>query len=219
MFSSIIGESITLVSFLEIIIVSMVCGLISSKAYQKCGSFTKNFIITLAVLPVLVSMVILMVNGNLGTGIAVMGSFSLIRFRSVPGTSREILGVFFSMVIGLACGTGYVYLAGILTLIVCLYILVLTKSNFITESEEKVLSILIPEDLDYSNIFSDILDKYTSSYKLIKTKTTNMGSMYELTYKVKVKDSIKEKEFLDEIRVRNGNLKVSISSNMMEESL
>ena len=219
MFSSIIEESITLMSFLEIIIVSMVCGLISSKVYQSSGSFTKNFIITLAVLPVLVSMVILMVNGNLGTGIAVMGSFSLIRFRSVPGTSREILGVFFSMVIGLACGTGYVYLAGILTLIVCLYILVLTKSNFITESEEKILNILIPEDLDYSNIFNDILNEYTSSYKLIKTKTTNMGSMYELTYKVKINDNTKEKEFLDEIRVRNGNLKVSISSNMLEESL
>ena len=208
MFSSIIEESITLMSFLEIIIVSMVCGLISSKVYQSSGSFTKNFIITLAVLPVLVSMVILMVNGNLGTGIAVMGSFSLIRFRSVPGTSREILGVFFSMVIGLACGTGYVYLAGILTLIVCLYILVLTKSNFITESEEKILNILIPEDLDYSNIFNDILNEYTSSYKLIKTKTTNMGSMYELTYKVKINDNTKEKEFLDEIRVRNGNLKL-----------
>ncbi len=219
MFSSIIDGSITLMSFLEIIIISMVCGLISSKVYQKSGSFTKNFIITLSVLPVLVSMVILMVNGNLGTGIAVMGSFSLIRFRSVPGTSREILGVFFSMVIGLACGTGYVYLAGILTLIVCLYILVLTKSNFITESEEKILNILIPEDLDYSNIFNDILNKYTSSYKLIKTKTTNMGSMYELTYKVKINDDTKEKEFLDEIRVRNGNLKVSISSNMLEESL
>ena len=123
------------------------------------------------------------------------------------------------MVIGLACGTGYVYLAGILTLIVCLYILVLTKSNFITESEEKILNILIPEDLDYSNIFNDILNKYTSSYKLIKTKTTNMGSMYELTYKVKINDNTKEKEFLDEIRVRNGNLKVSISSNMLEESL
>ncbi len=219
MFSSIIDGSITLMSFLEIIIISMVCGLISSKVYQKSGPFTKNFIITLSVLPVLVSMVILMVNGNLGTGIAVMGSFSLIRFRSVPGTSREILGVFFSMVIGLACGTGYVYLAGILTLIVCLYILVLTKSNFITESEEKILNILIPEDLDYSNIFNDILNKYTSSYKLIKTKTTNMGSMYELTYKVKINDDTKEKEFLDEIRVRNGNLKVSISSNMLEESL
>lgn len=219
MFNSVINESVNVLSFLEIVGFSILLGLLHSYIEMKTNKYSKNFIITLSVLPVLVSMVILMVNGNLGTGIAVLGSFSLIRFRSVPGNSREILSVFFSMVIGLSLGTGYIAFGVILTIIVSLYLIILKVMKYGEKEKSKILSILIPEDLDYTNIFNDIMDKYTSSNELIKTKTTNMGTMYELTYNITMKSDINEKEFIDDIRVRNGNLKVSLSSNMLGSEL
>lgn len=219
MFNSVINESVNVLSFLEIVGFSILLGLLHSYIEMKTNKYSKNFIITLSVLPVLVSMVILMVNGNLGTGIAVLGSFSLIRFRSVPGNSREILSVFFSMVIGLSLGTGYIAFGVILTIIVSLYLVILKVMKYGEKEKSKILSILIPEDLDYTNIFNDIMDKYTSSNELIKTKTTNMGTMYELTYNITMKSDVNEKEFIDDIRVRNGNLKVSLSSNMLGSEL
>lgn len=219
MFNSVINDSVNLLSFLEIVGFSILLGLLHSYIEMKTNKYSKNFIITLSVLPVLVSMVILMVNGNLGTGIAVLGSFSLIRFRSVPGNSREILSVFFSMVIGLSLGTGYIAFGVILTIIVSLYLIILKVMKYGEKEKSKILSILIPEDLDYTNIFNDIMDKYTSSNELIKTKTTNMGTMYELTYNITMKSEVNEKEFIDDIRIRNGNLRVSLSSNMLGSEL
>lgn len=220
MFNSIIGESLTIVTFLICIGVSLALGFIISLVHMKGGRYSKNFVSTLVIIPALISTVIMMVNGNLGTSIAILGSFSLIRFRSIPGTAKEIINVFFAMAVGLACGTGYVAFAVLITLIVGVVSLLLNTSNFFeNKNTYKVLKVQIPEELDYTEVFNDIFDKYSNERELISSKTINMGSMFELTYNIKLKNDIKEKEFIDDIRVRNGNLKVSLSHPIMEEGL
>lgn len=220
MFNSIIGEELTLVTFLICIGVALALGFIISLVHMKGEKYSKNFASTLVIIPALISTVIMMVNGNLGTSIAILGSFSLIRFRSIPGTAREIINVFFAMAVGLACGTGYVAFAILITLIVGLVSLLLTNMNiFENKNTYKVLKVQIPEELDYTEVFNDIFKKFASSVELTKSKTVNMGSMFELTYNVKLKNDMKEKNFIDEIRVRNGNLKVSLSHPIMEEGL
>ncbi|MBP3765781.1 MAG: DUF4956 domain-containing protein [Bacilli bacterium] len=212
MFNSIIGTSITIENFIICLITSFILGLVVSIVHIKTCKSNKNFISTLAILPMLVTMVILLVNGNLGTSVAIVGAFSLVRFRSIPGNSKEILNVFFVMAIGLACGTGYIGYALVFTLITALISLILNLINFGDRSNnDKVLKILIPENLDYTNAFNDIFEKYLKSYELIQSKTTNMGSLFELTYSVDVKQDMNEKKFIDEIRCRNGNLKISLS--------
>ena len=212
MFNSIIGTSITIESFLICIAVSFILGLVVACLHMKTSKSNKNFITTLAVLPMLVTMVILLVNGNLGTSVAVLGAFSLIRFRSVPGNSREILNVFFAMAIGLAMGTGYVGYAILFTLFVSIISLFLYFIKFgETTKNEKILKIVIPEDLDYTDTFNDIFKEYFENYDLIQSKTTNMGSLFELTYNVTLKNNTNEKDLIDKIRVRNGNLKISLS--------
>ena len=179
---------------------------------MKTTKSNKNFITTLVILPVLVTVVILLVNGNLGTSVAVVGAFSLVRFRSIPGNSKEILDVFFAMAIGLAVGTGYIAFAVIFTLITSLISYILYKTNFgEDQTKDRILKIAIPEDLDYEEAFDDIFKKYLDSVSLRQSKTINMGSMFELTYIVNLKTNIKEKELIDSVRVRNGNLKVSLT--------
>ena len=167
-----------------------------------------------------VAMAILLVNGNLGAGVATVGVFSLVRFRSIPGNSRSLLAVFFAMAIGLAVGTGYVVFAALFTAIIGLIIFVLSLLNFgASNVTEKKLVIVVPEDLDYTDIFDDVFEKYTNSHYLQKTKTTNMGSLFQLTYRVVLKADINEKRFIDKIRSKNGNLKVVLSQPMEEEEL
>ena len=178
---------------------------------MKTSRYSKNFIITLAVLPILVSVIMIMVNGNLGTGIAIAGAFSLVRFRSMPGNAKEIMSVFFAMTIGIAIGAGYVVFAGIITLVVSLMILLLTLIKYGDNNNKyKRLDIVVPETLDYDTIFDEIFNKYVDKYELIRIKTTNLGSLYELKYDITLKDKIREKDFIDDLRVRNGNLKISI---------
>ena len=220
MFNSILGTSLNLVNFSICILSSFVLGLIVAFMHMKTSKSNVNFATTLAILPTLVAMVILLVNGNVGTGVAVAGAFSLIRFRSIPGNSREILNVFFSMAIGLATGTGYVALAAIFTVVVSLISWALVALKFgEKETEEKILKILVPEDLDYTNAFDEEFDTYLIEKDLVKSKTTNMGSLYELTYKVKVKKDINEKEFIDKLRIKNGNLKILLSHPLLGEEL
>lgn len=220
MFSSILGNSLTLVNFIICLSCAFVLGLMVAFMHIKTCKSNMNFATTLAVLPMLVAMVIILVNGNVGTGVAVAGAFSLIRFRSVPGNSREIMNVFFSMAIGIAAGTGYVAFAALFTIIVCLISWGLVALKFgEREVEEKILKILVPEDLDYTNVFDDEFNEFLNSNVLVKSKTTNMGSLYELTYKVKLKKDVNEKEFIDKIRIKNGNLKVLLSHPLMGEEL
>lgn len=163
MFSSILGESLTLITFLECILVALFMGLVISFVHMKTSTYSKNFVTTLAVIPALISTVIMMVNGNLGTSIAILGSFSLIRFRSIPGNSKEIINVFFAMAVGLACGTGYVAFAALITVVTAIFMFVLHYSNFgASNKNTRVLKIDMPEDLDYTTVFDDIFDKYTT---------------------------------------------------------
>ena len=212
MFNSIIGASITLPTFVICVITSIVLGLIVAFLHMKTTKSNQNFISTLVLLPVIVTVVIVLVNGNLGTGVAVAGAFSLIRFRSIPGNSREILNVFFAMAIGLAVGTGYIGFAIVFTVLTAITSFILFKLKFGENTmNEKILKIAIPEELDYQEVFDDIFKEHLDSYVLRQTKTTNMGSMFELTYVVVPKEKTNEKELIDKIRVRNGNLKVSLT--------
>ena len=212
MFNSIINSNLQVISFSICIITSIILGFVVALLHMKTTKSNKNFITTLVILPVLVTVVILLVNGNLGTSVAVVGAFSLVRFRSIPGNSKEILDVFFAMAIGLAVGTGYIAFAVIFTLITSLISYILYKTNFgEDQTKDRILKIAIPEDLDYEEAFDDIFKKYLDSVSLRQSKTINMGSMFELTYIVNLKTNIKEKELIDSVRVRNGNLKVSLT--------
>ena len=201
--------SLTIQNALLCAFVSLALGFVIALIYGLQGAGSKNFMVTLVMLPVLVQMVIMLVNGNLGTSVAVLGAFSLVRFRSVPGTSKEMAVIFFAMAVGLATGTGFLGFAAVMTLVVGMVLLALEKSRFGEwKQERKDLRITIAEHLDYTEIFDDIFQKYTSACCLQKVKTTYLGSMYELDYHITLKDVRQEKEMLDEIRCRNGNLTV-----------
>ncbi len=205
-------SSISLVDVLISMVVAIILGFVIAIVHKKTSRYSKNFLITVSMLPILVEAVMIMVNGNLGTSVAIMGAFSLVKFRSIPGTSKEILIVFFAMAVGLSCGMGQILFAGILTLIGSVILLTLNKVNiFEKDKDEKRLKILIPENLEYDSVFDDIFKEYTSKVVLEKTKTTNMGSLFELCYIIKLKSGIKEKEFIDKLRERNGNLKISLA--------
>lgn len=212
MFNSILNPgigSMTISNTLICLAVSLVCGFIIALIYMYKSSYTKSFVTSLVILPALVQVVITIVNGNLGASVAVMGAFSLVRFRSVPGSSKDITAIFFAMAVGLANGMGYVSYSGVIVVIVGLIFWILNMSKFgETRANHRNLKVLIPESLDYTNVFDDLFEKYLSKCELLKVKTTDLGSMYELTYMVVFKDSKQEKEFLDEIRCRNGNLTI-----------
>ena len=205
---------ISLSDFLLCIGVSLLIGLILAFGYQYRSRYTKSFIITLALLPAVVCVVIMMVNGNVGAGVAVAGAFSLVRFRSVPGTAREITMLFLAMGSGLITGMGYLGFAMLFAIIMCALSIAYSHLDFGTKKNSaryKTLNITIPEDLDYTGVFDDILKAYTTSFELVRVKTTNMGSMFRLTYDLTLRDIEKEKELIDKLRCRNGNLEITVS--------
>ena len=199
---------------------ALIMGLALAVAQMLTSKSSKGFLVTLTVLPVLVFAVMVMINGNLGTSIAILGAFSLVRFRSIRGSARDLLAIFFAMMIGLACGMGHVMFGAVMTAIGVVAIAIFHfLPLFDTNHYERVLRIVVPEDLDYAEAFADILKKYTARAELVTMKTVNMGSLYDLTYNVKLKRGAKAKEMLDAIRVKNCNLKVSLSQPLMEEEL
>lgn len=207
-------SSITVSSFLLCIGAALALGVILALVGTWRMHTTRSFTVTLAMLPAIVSVVIMMVNGNLGAGVAVAGAFSLVRFRSAPGTAKEICVIFMAMAVGLACGMGYPGFAALFTMVMCLVSAVLTMLNFGGKRDahlRKVLRITVPEDLDYGGVFQDVLDQYTSEAVLVSIKTTNLGSLNRLTYDVVLKSAGSEKEMIDKLRCRNGNLEISLS--------
>lgn len=205
---------ISLPDFLICVGTSLVLGLVLALAYLYRSRCTKSFVITLALLPAVVCVVIMMVNGNVGAGVAVAGAFSLVRFRSVPGTAREITMLFLAMGAGLICGMGYLAFAGVFTLVMCLMSLLYNRLDLGTARNAaiyKTLSITIPEDLNFSSVFDDIFAEFTASHELVRVKTTNMGSLFRLTYNITLKDPAREKKMIDAIRCRNGNLEISVA--------
>ena len=191
---------------------SVVLGILLAAVFTYKNTYTKSFILTLATLPLIVQAVIMLVNGNIGAGVAVAGAFSLVRFRSAQGTAREISAIFLAMAMGLACGMGYVAVAAILLAVYALVMAVLLTVRFGDASvNERLLKVTMPEDVDYTGALDDIFARFTTQSELVRTKTTNMGSLYELNYRVKLKDRINEKEFIDQIRTRNANLTVILA--------
>ena len=205
---------ISVTDFLLCLGCSLVLGLILALAYMYRSRYTKSFVVTQALLPGVVCVVIMLVNGNVGTGVAVAGAFSLVRFRSVPGTAKEICMLFLAMGTGLIAGMGYLGFAAVFTLVMCGMFVLYNRLDFGTKKNAavfKTLTITIPEDLDYSGVFDDIFAEFTRSHELVRVKTTNMGSMLKLTYNVELTETVREKEMIDKLRCRNGNLEIVVS--------
>lgn len=213
MFNSILTTTSTSITLLQItlcILTALLCGVIISFCYKKSVQVTKSFSTTLVILPTIVMAVIMLVNGNLGIGVAVAGSFSLVRFRSMPGKASDIAIIFLAMATGLAIGTGYLLFAIVLAILVSLIFILINQGTMFDSSRNyRTLKITIPEDLDYANTFDDVLEAYTSKYHLNGVKTVNLGTMYLLQYEIELKDSKYEKQMIDAIRCRNGNLSIS----------
>ncbi len=208
------GETVIAVpQFILCIVVSLMIGAFITWVYTYKSRYTASFAITLAMLPAVVCIVIMMVNGNVGAGVAVAGAFSLVRFRSVPGTAKEIGTIFLAMAAGLIAGMGYLGFAVLFSLIMGLVMLMLNITGFGTHKKatnDKTLKITIPEDLNYGEVFDDLFEQYLTHCEVIAVKTSNMGSLYKLTYHIILKDQKQEKKFIDELRCRNGNLEISI---------
>ena len=220
MLESVIGTSITLQSFLLCTAVSLVLGIGLAFVSQFRARSTQSFAVTLAILPMVVQVVIMLVNGNIGAGVAVAGAFSLVRFRSAPGTAREIGVLFLGMAIGLATGMGYVGLAALTFVIAAAALLALTALHFGQKgSGERILKITIPENLDYEGLFDDLFAQYTTAHTLVKVKTSNMGTLYELEYRITLPEGQIPKAFLDALRCRNGNLNIVCGREIARESL
>ena len=205
---------ISVTDFLLCLGASLVIGILMAFAYMYRTRYTKSFVVTLALLPAVVCVVIMMVNGNVGTGVAVAGAFSLVRFRSVPGTAKEICTLFLAMGAGLIAGMGYLGFALLFTAVMCVMFVLYNRLDFGTKKNSqifKTFTITIPEDLDYSGIFDDIFSEFTTSHDIVRVKSTNMGSMFKLTYNVMLRDVTREKEMIDKIRCRNGNLEIAVS--------
>ncbi len=215
MFTSILNDVATGMTTQQMLLcigTSLGLGVLIALAYWLGGRASKPLCIALIVLPAIVQTVIMMVNGNVGAGVAVMGAFSLVRFRSVPGSAREISFIFLAMAVGLATGMGYLTFAVAIALVLCVVLVVLGKipSN-VSKKQEKILRVVMPEDLDYTGVFDDIFEEYTHSWEIERVKTTNLGSMFEVRYIIVLKDAKKEKDMIDAIRCRNGNMTIVCS--------
>ena len=208
-FGSIFTGSLTLGQFFLAVIASMVFGLIVALAFMVRNTYTRSFITALVMVPAIETVVIMLVNDNLGVGLSVAGSFALIRFRSVKGNAKELAAMFLAMTLGILCGTGYVALGAIYTIMMSVVMLLLALTGFGRGAEnEKYLKITVPESLNYDEVFDEILDKYTISYELESIKTLTLGSLFRLDYKIRMNDPSQSKKMIDELRKRNGNLEI-----------
>lgn len=218
--SIITGTEITLSAFLICTAVSLVLGVLIGLLCMFKNRCSQSFVLALAVLPTVVQVIIMLVNGNIGTGVAVAGTFGLVRFRSAQGSAREIVFVFLAMAVGLATGMGYVALAAVLFLALALFLVLLEQVRFGAGAEnERTLKITIGEDLDYDGLFDDVFQLYTNFFELERVRTTNMGTLYELEYKIILKSDTGTKDFLDALRCRNGNLNIVCGKPVLKEAL
>lgn len=218
LFNTDISGVISFGDFLLCMGCSLLIGLILAFSCRYQGRYTKSFLVTLMLLPAVVCVIIMMVNGSVGAGVAVAGAFSLVRFRSAPGTGREITMLFLAMGAGLIAGMGYLAFALLFALTMSIMNVVFNRIDFGARSSGKLyrtLSIMIPESLDYNGVFDEVLSHYTTDYTLTRVKTTNMGSMFRLGYDLTLREDVSEKELIDQLRCRNGNLEIMLS---MQES-
>ena len=203
-----------------VLLTAIALGLVIAGTFTWKTAHTKGFAVMLALLPAIAATIVLMVSGSLGASVAVAGTFSLVRFRSAPGTAREIGALLMAMTAGLACGMGWPLLAAAFTLVLCAFYLLLMRTPFGDPKEDerhKTLHITVPEDLEYAGVFNDILEKYTAEHRMTQVKTTNLGSLNRLTYELTMRGIGQEQSFMDELRCRNGNLEISLSARQAEE--
>ncbi len=215
-FTSIISNgTFTATQFALATTTALLCGLVIAITYSIKNKCTRSFAITLVLLPAIVELVIILVNGNIGTGVAVAGAFSLVRFRSAPGRGQEITSIFLAMAVGLATGMGYIGVAILFAVVISIINLVMNIFKFgDTDENIRTLKIMVPENLDYEGKFEDIFERYLADYTYEEVKTSNMGSLYKLTLNVILKSDISTKKFLDELRTRNGNLDISLGRRL-----
>lgn len=211
------SETISLANLLLALLTAFATGILLSLVYMKTHKNetpSQSFALTMVILPAVISIIILLVGSNVARAFSLAGAFSIIRFRSAPGDPKDIAYVLFALAVGLASGMGYLVYAVIFTMIVCAVMLVLNAMKFgAVKTTGKLLKIVIPENLDYQNALDDVLDQYTVSHSLLKVKTADLGSLYELVYQVTTRNNIKEKDFIDELRCRNGNLNITLVMN------
>lgn len=207
------AQTVEIGSFLISLVSALVLGLVMALFCSYKSSYSKSFIITLATLPAIVAVIIMLVSGSLGASVAVAGTFSLVRFRSAPGTAKEISAIFLAMAAGLACGMGYPAFGALFTVIMCVVNIIYSVTKFGEKNDielRRTLDITVPEDLNYGDIFDDVMNKYTSEWKLVRVKTTNLGSLNKLTYDIVFRENGSEKPMIDELRTRNGNLEIAV---------
>lgn len=208
------NTGMTVVQFVIAVVIALVLGVLSSLVFRFKSKSTASFTLTLTLLPVVIAVVIMLVNGSIGAGVAAAGAFALVRFRSVPGTAREIAAIFTTVVLGLAVGMGYVFIAGVTFVVVAAVVFIITAIQ-VKDSAElargKQLKISIPENYDYDHLFDETFKKYTSSARLDKVSTSAMGTIFNLSYTICFKSEGIPKAFIDEIRQKNGNLPVTVT--------
>ncbi|KPU44285.1 hypothetical protein OXPF_24530 [Oxobacter pfennigii] len=214
LFSNSVSESLTFNGTIAIIISALLLGVFISLVYMythKKEEYNKNFTVTLIMLPAIIAMIILLIGNNVARAFSLAGAFSLIRFRSAPGDSKDIAYVFFTLGTGLACGMGYIGYAALFAFVLCLVMIILNKTNFGGRNNKYMrLKILVPEDMEYEGAFEEILNEYTSTFELYKIKTAEYGTLFELSYNVVLKDMKNSKRFMDKLRCKNGNLNIAL---------
>ncbi len=212
-------DTLSVSGYLICMAVSLVLGLVIAFSATFRNRYTKSLTVSLVLLPVIVQVIIAIVNGQLGAGVAVAGAFSLVRFRSAPASARDITSIFLAMTVGLAMGMGYVGIAVVLTIVVCVVNILLAYTRLGEHKEgERELKIVIPESLNYEDALEEVFEKYTLRHELVRVKTTNMGSLYNLHYRIIFRKGVSQKQFIDDLRVRNGNLEISCTIPEMRES-
>ena len=221
--SSTTGESFTLVNTLSIILSSIILGLVISLVYiktNKKNGYSANFPITLIMLPVIIAIIILLVGNNIATAFSLAGAFSIIRFRSAPGDPKDIAYVFFTLAVGLTCGMGYIGYGLIFTIILCALMSILDLTKFgMSKTKIVQLKITVPEDLNYEETFDEILNKYTNSWRIENIRTRDFGALFELVYKINLKEEVNQKKLIDDLRCRNGNLNICLTLSGFEEKV
>ncbi len=211
-FTAIDTGNLTLATYTIITLAAFLSGTVTAIAANYKNRASKSFVAALILLPVIVETIVLMVNGNIGTGIAISGAFSLVRFRSAPGKAKDMVLIFLAMTCGVACAAGYISVAFLFALIVS-FALVIIMSIPLKEERTQQLRITIPESLNFTDVFDEVFEKYLSYHEMVSVKTTNMGSLFRLVYRVEMKRGTDMKQFMDELRIRNGNLEISLMEN------
>lgn len=217
------GSSLTIVNTFIVMIAALILGLMISLVYMrttKKSGYSPSFTITLIMLPVIISIIILLVGNNVARAFSLAGAFSLIRFRSAPGEPKDIAYVFFTLAVGLCCGMGYIGYAVIFTMALCFVMLVLDTTKFaMPKTKAMKLKIIVPEDLNYEGVFDEVLKNYSKTYFIETIRTRDFGALFELNYSIELLEGVNQKQLIDDLRCRNGNLNITLTLNAQSEKI